>query len=103
MSGGATDSRPLPRKTVKCETNALVVSSTAGRQNTSGFNLAFAYILFLVVGADGGKNGADKNGAARIGFERIGVRRIWHAHGLKPHLVRTFKLSRVPEFTIRSG
>jgi hypothetical protein len=30
--------------------------------------------VFLVVGADGGKNGADKNGAARIGFERIGVR-----------------------------
>jgi hypothetical protein len=22
------------------------------------------------------------------------VRRIWHAHGLKPHLMRTFKLSR---------
>ncbi len=26
------------------------------------------------------------------------VRRIWHEHGLKPHLVRTFKLSRDPEF-----
>ena len=27
------------------------------------------------------------------------VRRIWRAHGLKPHRVRTFKLSRDPEFT----
>lgn len=27
------------------------------------------------------------------------VRRIWRAHGLKPHLVRTFKLSRDPRFT----
>ena len=27
------------------------------------------------------------------------VRRIWRAHGLKPHQVRTFKLSRDPEFT----
>ena len=27
------------------------------------------------------------------------VGRIWRAHGLKPHLVRTFKLSRDPEFT----
>ena len=26
------------------------------------------------------------------------VQRIWHAHGLKPHLVRTFKLSRDPQF-----
>src|SRR6201994_2708867 len=26
------------------------------------------------------------------------VRRIWRAHGLKPHRVRTFKLSRDPEF-----
>ena len=26
------------------------------------------------------------------------VRRIWESHGLKPHLVRTFKLSRDPEF-----
>jgi hypothetical protein len=26
------------------------------------------------------------------------VRRIWHAHGLKPHQVRTFKLSRDPQF-----
>jgi transposase len=26
------------------------------------------------------------------------IRRIWREHGLKPHLVRTFKLSRDPEF-----
>ncbi len=26
------------------------------------------------------------------------VQRIWHAHGLKPHLVRTFKLSHDPQF-----
>jgi hypothetical protein len=27
------------------------------------------------------------------------TRTSWHAHGLKPHLIRTFKLSRDPEFT----
>jgi hypothetical protein len=27
------------------------------------------------------------------------VRRIWRAHGLKPNRVRTFKLSRDPEFS----
>jgi len=26
------------------------------------------------------------------------VRRVWRAHGLKPHRVRTFKLSNDPEF-----
>ena len=26
------------------------------------------------------------------------VRRIWHAHGLKPHLARTFKVSNDPQF-----
>jgi transposase len=29
------------------------------------------------------------------------VRRIWRAHGLKPHLVRTFKLSNDPEFAAK--
>ena len=32
------------------------------------------------------------------GVSEATVRRIWNAHGLKPHRVRTFKLSRDPEF-----
>jgi transposase len=32
--------------------------------------------------------------AAAAGVSEASVRRIWRAHGLKPHLVRTFKLSR---------
>jgi transposase len=32
--------------------------------------------------------------AAAAGISEASVRRIWHAHGLKPHLLRTFKLSR---------
>lgn len=32
--------------------------------------------------------------AARAGISEASVRRIWHAHGLKPHRVRTFKLSK---------
>jgi hypothetical protein len=26
------------------------------------------------------------------------VRRIWHAHGLKPHLIKTYKISNDREF-----
>ncbi len=37
--------------------------------------------------------------ATAAGISEASVRRIWRAHGLKPHLVRTFKLSRDPEFS----
>jgi len=36
--------------------------------------------------------------AAAVGLSEASVRRIWHAHGLKPHLVKTFKVSNDPEF-----
>src|SRR6202163_236372 len=36
--------------------------------------------------------------AAAVGVSEATVRRIWHAHGLKPHLVRTFKVSNDPHF-----
>ncbi|MGH6853153.1 MAG: helix-turn-helix domain-containing protein, partial [Methylocella sp.] len=31
--------------------------------------------------------------AKACGVSKASVQRVWHAHGLKPHLVRTFKLS----------
>ena len=36
--------------------------------------------------------------AAVMGISEASVRRIWHAHGLKPHRVETFKLSNDPRF-----
>jgi transposase len=36
--------------------------------------------------------------AAAAGISEASVRRIWHAHGLKPHRVHTFKLSNDPRF-----
>jgi transposase len=36
--------------------------------------------------------------AEASGLSRSSVQRIWKAHGLKPHLTRTFKLSRDPLF-----
>src|SRR6267142_2743657 len=36
--------------------------------------------------------------AAAVGLSEASVRRIWHANGLKPHLVRTFKVSNDPHF-----
>jgi transposase len=37
--------------------------------------------------------------AARMGIAPSTVHNIWKAHGLKPHLTRTFKLSRDPAFS----
>lgn len=37
--------------------------------------------------------------AKRVGVSDTTVLRVWHAHGLKPHRVRTFKLSNDPQFT----
>ena len=36
--------------------------------------------------------------AATLGISPASVRRIWTRHGLKPHLVRTFKVSNDPHF-----
>ena len=37
--------------------------------------------------------------ADALGVSASTVMRHWHAHGLKPHLVRSFKVSRDPKFT----
>jgi transposase len=36
--------------------------------------------------------------AEAAGISEASVRRIWRAHGLKPHLFKTFKVSNDPEF-----
>ena len=36
--------------------------------------------------------------AAEMGVGHTTVQRIWKEHGLKPHLVETFKLSNDPQF-----
>ena len=36
--------------------------------------------------------------AKATGISEAAVRRIWHAHGLKPHLIKTFKISNDPQF-----
>ncbi len=47
---------------------------------------------------DGATHWSTRTMAAATGISEASVRRIWHAHGLKPHLIRTFKLSNDPQF-----
>jgi hypothetical protein len=42
---------------------------------------------------------SERTMAAQVGIAPSSVHKIWRAHGLKPHLVKTFKLSRDPHFT----
>ena len=53
-----------------------------------------------VVGADAAPDAAwsERTTAAKVGIAPSSVHKIWKAHGLKPHLVETFKLSRDPDF-----
>jgi len=37
--------------------------------------------------------------AKAVGVSKDTVQRVWSAHGLKPHLVKTFKVSNDPQFT----
>jgi hypothetical protein len=39
--------------------------------------------------------------AVRAGIAPSSVHKIWAAHGLKPHLTKTFKLSRDPNFVAK--
>ena len=45
---------------------------------------------------------SERTMAARAGIAPSSVHKIWAAHGLKPHLTKTFKLSRDPNSSPRS-
>jgi Integrase core domain. len=48
-------------------------------------------------------NWSTRTMAATVGVSEASVRRIWQAHGLKPHLVKSFKVSNDPQFAQKLG
>jgi transposase len=50
---------------------------------------------------DGGTHWSTRLMAAQVGVHQTTVARIWRAHGLKPHLVETFKVSTDPDFVAK--
>lgn len=50
---------------------------------------------------DGGTHWSTRVMAAHVGVHQTTVARIWRAHGLKPHLVETFKVSTDPDFVTK--
>ena len=47
---------------------------------------------------DGGTHWSTRVMATQVDLHQTTIARIWRAHGLKPHLVETFKVSTDPEF-----
>ncbi len=41
--------------------------------------------------------------AEEMGISHTNVQRIWAEHGLKPHLVRSFKISNGPDFVAKAN
>jgi len=50
---------------------------------------------------DGGTHWSTRVMAAQVDVHQTTVARIWRAHGLKPHLVETFKVSTDPDFVAK--
>jgi hypothetical protein len=47
----------------------------------------------------GGTHWSARKLARAVGLSHSSVQRIWAAHGLKPHLTKSFKLSNDPQFS----
>ena len=50
---------------------------------------------------DGGTHWSTRLMATRSGTDQSTISRLWRAHGVKPHLVRPFKVSTDPEFVAK--
>ena len=72
--------RPGRPRTISAETTALVLRTTTQEKPARATQWS------------------TRSMAAATGISEASVRRIWRAHGLKPHRLRTFKLSNDPHF-----
>jgi transposase len=75
--------RPPGRKPLTAETIKQVVDLTLHQKPPNGTHWSLRTM------------------AARVGIAPSTVRKIWVAHGLKPHLIKRFKLSRDPDFAAK--
>lgn len=71
------------------------------RQITAADEAAIVDATLRTPAPDGGTHWSTRLMAAQVGVHQTTVARIWRAHGLKPHLVETFKVSTDPEFVAK--
>jgi len=71
-----------------------------GRRQTYGPETVAAVVeTTLTTTPDNATQWSTRTLARRAGLSHVTVHRIWRAHQLKPHLVKTFKLSTDPHFS----
>jgi transposase len=73
----------------------------AGRQPLPAETIKRVVDLTLHETPPGATHWSERTMAAKVGIAPSSVHNIWKAHGLKPHLVETFKLSRDPDFVAK--
>ena len=74
--------------------------SGRGRKRTYGADKVEAIVQATVTSKpDAATHWSTREMAKAMGVSHMTVQRIWRAHGLKPHLVRTFKLSTDEHFS----
>src|SRR6478736_6795456 len=72
-----------------------------GRKPLTARKIRQVVYLTLNEKPPGATHWSERTMAARAGIAPSSVHKIWAAHGLKPHLTKTFKLSRDPNFVAK--
>jgi transposase len=98
-----TVSRWLDRYDAEGASGLVVDRPRSGRpkQITPDAEAAIVDATLHTAAPDGGTHWSTRLMAAQVGVHQTTVARIWRAHGLKPHLVETFKVSTDPAFVAK--
>jgi len=98
-----TVSRWLDRYDAEGASGLVVDRPRSGRpkQITPAAEAAIVDATLHTAAPDGGTHWSTRLMAAQVGVHQTTVARIWRAHGLKPHLVETFKVSTDPAFVAK--
>ena len=98
-----TVSRWLDRYDAEGATGLLADRPRSGRpkQITPDDEAAIVEATLRTRAPDGGTHWSTRLMAEQVGVHQTTVARIWRAHGLKPHLVATFKVSTDPDFVAK--
>jgi transposase len=78
---------------------AAISADLPGRGCKSRIDAAEIVRVTTQTKPEGATHWSTRKLAAKLGISDTSVLKVWRAHGLKPHLVKTFKVSRDPKFT----
>jgi transposase len=89
---------PRPLRVASTDLVLSAMRRRSLRKPLSGDTVKRVVDMTLTMKPAGATHWSVRTMAKAAGISHTSVQRIWQAHGLKPHLTRTFKLSRDPKF-----